>query len=139
MNNFELEYSLETLPVIARELLAFCGDARVCLFDAPMGAGKTTLIKELCKTLGSKDAFSSPTFAIVNEYGYPEGKIFHFDLYRLNNPEELLDIGFEEYIHSGNYCFIEWPELAEEYITGNFIKVSIKNLGNIRYLHATNS
>lgn len=137
MNSFELEYSLETLPVIAKELLAFCEDTRICLFEAQMGAGKTTLIKELCKALGSKDDFSSPTFAIVNEYHYPKGKIFHFDFYRLKNSIELLDIGFEEYIHSGNYCFIEWPELAEEYVTENFIKISIKTNENIRYLHAT--
>jgi tRNA threonylcarbamoyladenosine biosynthesis protein TsaE len=132
----ELEYSLETLPVIARELLAYAGDTRLFLFYAPMGAGKTTIIKELCKALGSKDNFSSPTFSIINEYVFPGGKIFHFDLYRLKNLDELLDLGFEDYLASNPYVFIEWPELAEEIIGEHFVKISVKTEGNIRYLHA---
>jgi tRNA threonylcarbamoyladenosine biosynthesis protein TsaE len=132
----ELEYTLETLPYIARELLAYAGDTKTFLFYAPMGAGKTTLIKELCRSLGSSDNFSSPTFSIVNEYIYPKGKIYHFDLYRLNNLDELLDLGFEDYLDSGQYIFIEWPELAADLCHENFVHISVKTEGNIRYLHA---
>jgi tRNA threonylcarbamoyladenosine biosynthesis protein TsaE len=78
-----------------------------------LGAGKTTLVKYLCKILNSPDEATSPTFSLVNEYSSPSGKIYHFDLYRINHIEELSNIGFEEYIDSGNYCFIEWPEISE--------------------------
>ncbi|MGZ4089746.1 MAG: tRNA (adenosine(37)-N6)-threonylcarbamoyltransferase complex ATPase subunit type 1 TsaE [Bacteroidia bacterium] len=132
----ELEYSLETIPVIAREILAFAGDTKVILFNGQMGAGKTTLIKELCKSLGSVDNFSSPTFSLVNEYNSPSRKIFHLDLYRLKDLDELLDLGFEDIVQPGNYVFIEWPELAEAYLVNDFVKISIKTDGNIRYLHA---
>ena len=102
-----------------------------------MGSGKTTLIKEICKALGSTDHMSSPTFSIVNEYKYTGGKIFHFDLYRLKNLEELLDIGFEDYVYSQNYCLIEWPQLAERYLQNQFIKINISTSENIRYLRAS--
>lgn len=128
--------SVEELQKVSKQLLDFIGNKKHILFYAPMGAGKTTLIKELCKTLGSEDNFSSPTYSIVNEYSYPGGKIFHFDLYRLKSLEELLDIGIEDYLDSNNYCFFEWAELAENLVdTG--VKVEIKVNGNIRYLHAT--
>lgn len=127
--------SIEELPQVAKTLLDFIGNEKTVLFYAPMGAGKTTLIKELCKTLGSTDNFSSPTYGIVNEYAYPNGKIFHFDLYRLTSLEELLDIGVEDYLASNDYCFFEWAELAENLVdTG--VKVEISLSGNIRYLHA---
>ncbi len=120
----------------AAELIAFAGQERVFLFGAPMGAGKTTFIKALCARLGVKDTMSSPTYSVVNEYATDDHqRIYHFDLYRLKTTLELLDIGFEEYLASGNYLFIEWPDLAMPLI-GSCVKVSIELNGNIRYLCA---
>lgn len=120
----------------AAGLIAFAGPERVFLFDAPMGAGKTTFIKALCARLGVTDTMSSPTYSVVNEYATGDHqRIYHFDLYRLKTTLELLDIGFEEYLASGNYLFIEWPELAIPLI-GSHVKVNIELKGNIRYLCA---
>lgn len=129
-------HTLQELPVIAKSILDLYGKQKVFLFNAPMGAGKTTLIKEMCLALGSKDDFSSPTYSIVNEYHYPEGKIFHFDLYRLNNQTELLDLGIEEYLDSGNYCFFEWPLLVEDMINVSYVNIVMEVKENIRYLRA---
>ena len=89
-----------------------------------MGAGKTTLIKSLCKALGSDDNITSPTFSIVNEYSGPH-KIYHFDFYRLKNQTEALDIGCEEYFYSGNYCFIEWPSQIHDLLPLHYLRVNI--------------
>lgn len=129
-------YSIEDLPAIAKALLDFAGEERVFCFYAPMGAGKTTFIKALCRELQSQSDFSSPTYSIVNEYTYPQGKIFHFDLYRLNAPEEAFDIGIDEYLESGQYCFIEWPEQIEKGLLSSFLSVEISILNNIRYFRA---
>jgi tRNA threonylcarbamoyladenosine biosynthesis protein TsaE len=130
--------SLESLAQVAKELLQTFKDHRVFLFDAQMGAGKTTFIKELCKQLGSHDNFSSPTYSIVNEYKSPTHTIFHFDLYRLKNKEELFDIGFDDYLHKNTYCFIEWPHLAHDFLMGgSYVKVSIESEGSSRVLKAT--
>lgn len=109
-------HRLDELDTVAHRLLAeagrFSASARtVWLFVGEMGAGKTTLIKALCRALGVVNMVQSPTFSIVNEYTTHEGKsVYHFDCYRLRNEAEALDIGIEEYFDSGNYCFIEWPE-----------------------------
>jgi tRNA threonylcarbamoyladenosine biosynthesis protein TsaE len=132
---YKRAYSLEELPEVAEELLASSKE-RVFLFYAEMGAGKTTLIKELCRKLGSSDHFSSPTYSLVNEYACGNGKIFHFDLYRVKNAEELMDLGFEEYLDSGSYCFIEWPQLAEEFVEGARLNVKIDVDGDKRVLTA---
>jgi tRNA threonylcarbamoyladenosine biosynthesis protein TsaE len=139
VTEFKAQYSLESIEAVATELLDVFTGERVFMIDAPMGAGKTTLIKELCKILGSRDNFSSPTYSIVNEYSHPDGKIYHFDLYRLKSEEELYDIGFDEYVGSGEYCFIEWPQLAKNLVDKSSVKVSISVNGNIRYLHGTKS
>lgn len=98
---------------VARLILQGHTDARVFALHGELGAGKTTLIKGFCKALGVADHTSSPSFAIVNEYWIAAGDaMYHFDLYRIRNANELRDIGFEEYLDSGAYCFIEWPELA---------------------------
>ncbi|MFD3276942.1 tRNA (adenosine(37)-N6)-threonylcarbamoyltransferase complex ATPase subunit type 1 TsaE [Aquirufa echingensis] len=109
-------YTLADLPVVAKEMLASLQDApRVWLFRGQMGAGKTTLSKELLKQLGIDQNVQSPTFSLVNEYQTNAGEtVYHFDLYRLKNIQEALAIGIEEYLDSGNYCLIEWPEQAEE-------------------------
>ncbi len=137
MQTFKFDISnINAHSQAAKELIAFAQTEKLFLFDAPMGAGKTTFIKTLCTYLGVIDAMSSPTYSIVNEYNtQSKTKIFHFDLYRLQSSAELLDIGFEEYLDSGHYNFIEWPELGMPFIS-HYIKVSIELEGNNRYLCA---
>ena len=93
-----------------------------------MGASKTTFVKAVCEELGVTDVITSPTFAIVNEYRSEDTAelIYHFDFYRINKLEEVYDMGYEDYFYSGALCFIEWPELVEELLPGNTIKVSIE-------------
>ena len=119
--------SLEVLNEVAKDIVANLGDKKIILFYGEMGSGKTTLIKEICKELGVTDSMSSPTYALVNEY-HTSGKkiIYHFDLYRVKNLEECLDIGMEEYLFSGNYCFIEWPEVALPLLPEKYYSLSIK-------------
>lgn len=118
---------LSGLPEVAEQILRLYPDERIFLLAGKMGAGKTTLIKELCRTLKVTDVVSSPTFSIVNEYKTTEGlSVFHFDLYRIKSPVELMDIGFEEYIYSGSHCMIEWPELASELMPASFVKIDIE-------------
>lgn len=90
-----------------------------------MGAGKTTVIGELCRILGTSNETSSPTFSIVNEYLSDNGPIYHFDLYRIEDEEELFDLGLEEYLHSGYLCLVEWPDMASSFFTGPHISVDI--------------
>lgn len=114
----------DELPVVAKELVSKFKH-KIVLFEGELGAGKTTLIKELVKQLGSTDEASSPTFSIVNEYDSPNGKIFHFDFYRIKSEEEALDFGTEEYLDSGNWCFIEWPDKIENLLFDDFHKIKI--------------
>jgi tRNA threonylcarbamoyladenosine biosynthesis protein TsaE len=130
-----LELSEDRLPEISARLIE-ASASRIFLINGAMGAGKTTLIKALCRKLGSKDELSSPTFSIVNEYAWPGGKIYHFDLYRLKETSELLDIGIEEYLDSGHYCFIEWPSLAEGLVESEYVAVMIDQRGGQRFLAA---
>ncbi|MBM3400796.1 MAG: tRNA (adenosine(37)-N6)-threonylcarbamoyltransferase complex ATPase subunit type 1 TsaE [Bacteroidetes bacterium] len=109
----------------ALELLKFAADEKVFLFEGEMGAGKTTLIKFLCFELGVKETVSSPTYSIVNEYAFPGGKIFHFDFFRIQSQIEALDIGFEEYLSSGDYCFIEWPQNIPDLWPLHHVRVKI--------------
>ncbi len=110
----------------AERLLGAYPDSRVFAFYGRMGAGKTTFIKAICKVLGVSDIVQSPSFAIINEYKTQTGdSIFHFDFYRIKKLEEVFDIGYEDYIYSGNYCFLEWPELIEELLPPDVVKVTI--------------
>lgn len=134
----KLSFSSVTLSVldeVARDIIFSQGNAKVFLFYGEMGSGKTTLIKEICRQLGVTSSMSSPTFALVNEYSYDKGKIYHFDLYRVKNLEECLDIGMEEYLYSGNYCFIEWPDVAKEILPEYAIKVVIEKEGENRKVY----
>lgn len=107
-------------------LKTFPGD-RVFAFYGAMGAGKTTLIKALCLELGSTDYVTSPTFALINEYSTPNGLvIYHFDFYRIKKIEEAFDLGYEDYIYSGNYCLIEWPEMIESLLPEGIVEVRIR-------------
>jgi tRNA threonylcarbamoyladenosine biosynthesis protein TsaE len=120
----------------AQQVIDFAGKERIFLFDAPMGAGKTTFIKAICQYLKVTDTMSSPTYSIVNEYNTSNNvKIFHFDLYRLKSSEELFDIGFEEYLDSNQYMFIEWPEIAMSFLN-SYVRISINSDSNNRYLCA---
>lgn len=114
----------DELPVVAKELISKFKH-KIILFEGELGAGKTTLIKELVKQLGSEDEVSSPTFSIVNEYDSRNGKIFHFDFYRIKSEEEALDFGTEEYLDSGNWCFIEWPDKIKNLLFDDFHKIKI--------------
>jgi len=119
--------SLEDLPLIAKQILESYKDERVFAFFGDLGAGKTTLIKQLCKVLGVVEAVTSPSFAIVNEYvaGSIE-LVYHFDFYRIRKLEEVLDIGYEEYLYSGYYCFLEWADRIGELLPASYVYVSIE-------------
>jgi tRNA threonylcarbamoyladenosine biosynthesis protein TsaE len=119
--------NLEDLDRAAKEFLEAIGDATLVAFYAPMGAGKTTFTTAICKALGvQEDAISSPTFAIVNEYRSGAGApIYHFDFYRIERPEEALDIGLYDYLDSGELCLMEWPENIEGLLPEETLKIHI--------------
>lgn len=113
------------LADFAKELLAYSNGIKVFIFEGDLGTGKTTFIKQICKILGVTDQTSSPTYSIVNEYNSANSKIYHIDLYRLNSIDEAFEVGFEDYLYSENYCFIEWPQIAQELIPEKYISISI--------------
>jgi tRNA threonylcarbamoyladenosine biosynthesis protein TsaE len=123
--NIRIE-SLEKISEAAREFVSAMGDARVFAFYGHMGAGKTTFIKAVCEELGVADTITSPTFAIVNEYTAALGPIYHFDFYRIKKLEEVYDMGYEDYFYSGALCLIEWPELIEELLPEDAVRVTIE-------------
>ena len=124
-----MEIKIENIDHIreaAREFIQHIGDHRVFAFYGKMGAGKTTFVKAICEELGVDDVITAPTFAIVNEYTSGEGdSIFHFDFYRIKKIEEVYDMGYEDYFYSGSLCFIEWPELIEDILPDDAIRVNI--------------
>lgn len=119
--------SLDTIHEAVKEFIKGMGDGKVFAFYGKMGAGKTTFIKALCEVLGVKDVITSPTFAIINEYtDGNDNPIYHFDFYRIKKLEEVYDMGYEDYFYSGNLCLLEWPELVEDVLPENVIKVTIE-------------
>ena len=122
----EIDFTLENIEEAARKFLDHTGSDTIFAFDGAMGAGKTTLIAEICRLLGVDSYYGSPTFAILNEYATKTGQpIYHFDFYRLDDPHEALDIGAEDYLYSGNYCFIEWPDRLGNLLPEECRRVSI--------------
>ncbi|MBO7119416.1 MAG: tRNA (adenosine(37)-N6)-threonylcarbamoyltransferase complex ATPase subunit type 1 TsaE [Bacteroidaceae bacterium] len=118
-----------TLAEAAQKFVDEMGENCVFAFYGKMGAGKTTFIKAICEALGVKDTVASPTFAIVNEYADAQGQpVYHFDFYRIKNLKEAYDIGCEDYFYSGRPCFIEWPELVEELLPEDTVRVDIQVL-----------
>lgn len=124
--------NLSNIREAAREFISHMGDRKVYAFYGKMGAGKTTFIKAICEELGVEDVITSPTFAIINEYSIStphspltSDVIYHFDFYRIKKLEEVYDMGYEDYFYSGALCFIEWPELIEEVLPEDAVKVQI--------------
>jgi len=123
--------SLKTINQTAREFIDQIDDHTVFAFNGKMGAGKTTFIKAICETMGVKETVNSPTFSIVNEYEAADGRIiYHFDCYRINKIQEALDLGAEEYLYSGNLCFIEWSENIAPILPDSLVNVDIEELEN---------
>ena len=117
--------SIETIRESAREFIENMGEHKVFAFYGKMGAGKTTFVKAICEELGVDDVITSPTFAIVNEYDAKGQPIYHFDFYRIKKLEEVYDMGYEDYFYSGALCFIEWPELIEDLLPEDAVRVDI--------------
>ncbi len=132
----DINYSIEELNQIAENIIA-TANHKILLFNGEMGVGKTTLIKEVCTVLGFNDTVSSPTFSLVNEYLTSNDEIiYHFDFYRIENEEEALDIGIEDYFYSDNWCLIEWSENIKNLVPLNAVNINItltdNNLRNIQ-------
>lgn len=125
--SFEIN-NIDELSKVSDLLISWSDKSNIIAFYGAMGAGKTTLIKDLCKRLGVNDEVNSPTFALVNEYQTDmNDSIFHFDFYRIKSLEEVFDIGYEDYFYGNSLCLLEWPELIDPLMPDNFIKVEIKH------------
>ncbi len=122
--------NIDSIGKAAKEFVAQMGEHTIFAFYGKMGSGKTTFIKAICEELGVEDVITSPTFAIVNEYhtATADEVIYHFDFYRIKKTEEVYDMGYEEYFYSGDVCFIEWPELIEDLLPDDAVRVSIHEI-----------
>jgi len=129
----EISYTLDEISDIATKIIKV-SSSKTLLFYGEMGAGKTTLIKELVKKLGSSDKVTSPTFSLVNEYLLTSGKIYHFDFYRIEDETEALDIGIEEYFNEENWVFIEWPEKIKGLLPKKFTKLDLEKVDFLKRL-----
>jgi tRNA threonylcarbamoyladenosine biosynthesis protein TsaE len=110
-----------------KKLMDYCRGSKIFAFYGPMGSGKTTIIKTICETMDAEDIISSPTFTLVNEYRTKKGEsLYHIDFYRIRKTEEVFDFGIEEYLYSNSYCFMEWPELVENILPPETIRIQIR-------------
>lgn len=123
---------LDGLPAVVKSILPHIQKAKIITLEGDLGAGKTTLVKEVCRQLGIDDLVSSPTFSIINEYEHSAEslKVYHMDLYRIEDEEELLNIGFEDYLYSGHLVFIEWPQIASSLLPERTIGIHIDIFDN---------
>lgn len=129
---------LSELPEIAANLLRHSTSGRIFIMEGEMGAGKTTLIKALCRELGVHDVVTSPTFTLMNEYQQDGGlPVYHFDFYRIKSESEVYDFGYEDYFYSGNYCFIEWPEKIPSLLPTSPVRVTIRKEQSKRLITMT--
>ena len=126
--------NLDELPEVANQIIDQL-QYKLITFEGEMGAGKTTFIKEFVKALGTNDEVSSPTFSIVNEYDTDNGKVYHFDFYRLNHEDEALDFGIEEYLYSNQYCLMEWPNKIANFIPDEHHTITLENVDGVRHLN----
>ncbi|SHI75099.1 tRNA threonylcarbamoyladenosine biosynthesis protein TsaE [Mesonia phycicola] len=126
----EITYSLNEIPSIAAQIIKVSSSHKTLLFYGEMGAGKTTLIKQITKQLGSTDRVTSPTFSLVNEYLADKAKVYHFDFHRIEDEEEAYDIGFEDYLNSKQWVLIEWPSKIENLLPAESITISIEKISN---------
>lgn len=130
MELLRMKYGIGDLSALADTLLALVGEVKLLTFEGEMGAGKTTLIREICKKIGVLDQVGSPTFSLVNEYAYPEGSkygiVYHIDLFRIENEDEAKRAGMEECFYSGHYCFVEWPDKAFNIMPKNIIRIKLE-------------
>ena len=116
----------QSLPQAAAAFLQTIGNAKLLAFYGAMGVGKTTFVKALCEAMGVQDVVNSPTFAIVNEYTDAQGEaVYHFDFYRIKKQAELFDLGFDNYLDSGCFCLMEWPELIEELLPDETLRIHL--------------
>ena len=131
-------FRLAELEEVAKDLLLMAGDCRVWLFSGEMGSGKTTVIKAVCAALGVRAGMTSPTFSIINEYHTANDEpVYHFDFYRLRHENEALDIGVDEYLDSGRYCFIEWPDKVPSLVPARHFSINLRIVQQeTRYLEA---
>lgn len=128
MTTLEIQ-SLDTIHETAKQFIEQIGERKVFAFNGNMGAGKTTFIKAICDVFGVQETVNSPTFSIVNEYETADGRIiYHFDCYRINKIQEALDLGAEEYLYSGNLCFIEWAENIAPLLPDSLVNVDIEEV-----------
>ena len=138
MNRVFTAKNEDDLSDISKKIIDF-SDSNLFLLYGDMGVGKTTLVKSLCSMLDVVDVVTSPTFSIVNQYKRSNNKyVFHFDFYRTKNENEIFDIGYEEYLFSSSYCFVEWPEKAEELLPNRFVKIEMKLEDNFRKIRVKN-
>lgn len=122
----EWTFELSEISLIAQKIIDFAKENQIWRFEGQMGAGKTTLIKEICRQLGVAESVTSPTFSIVNEYQSHSQIIYHFDFYRINKMSEVLDFGCEQYFDSGNYCFLEWATQIEILVPIPHLRIDIQ-------------
>jgi len=128
-----ISYDLSELKTVASSLINAAQNEKIWVFQGPMGAGKTTLIKAIAQELGVIDQVSSPTFGIVNHYENKERNTFyHFDFYRIEDPTEALDIGIEEYFYSGNHCWLEWAEKIKDFLPEDFFLIKIESISDFK-------
>lgn len=126
-----MKFNIDQIDEAARTFLEALGNNKIVAFYGGMGAGKTTFIKAICRQLGVSDVITSPTFAIVNEYAdRDDNPVYHFDFYRIKKVDEVRDLSFDDYIYSGYLCLMEWPELIEELLPPETIRVTIRETEN---------